>query len=849
MRSHPVFACALLAAAAVTGSAHAQRYPSPQLLLVTPCGGQAGASFDITVTGQNLDQIEGLYFSVPRVGFESIAVPERPKQTKTPAMKKQKKAPARQSNKFKITLPADARPGIHDIRVITKGGVSNPRAFVVGDLKEVIAIEPNDDVPQSQRIELNCTVNGGIGNPTDVDYFVFTGKKGQRVVFSCLTSSIDSKLPATIEVYDEKGKRLASGRGYRENDAVTDCVLPEGGDYNIRVASFTYTQGGPEHFYRLTVSTAPWIDAIFPAAIEPGRTTEVTVYGRNLPDGKLDPAIRLDGRPLETATVSVTAPGDPLARQRLDYTGHIPPSASSLDGFELRLHNQSGISNPALMTYAAAPLVLDAPDNDSAATAQKVTVPCQISGRLERKNDQDWYVFHAEKGQAYSIELCGDRLGPPLDLYFIVRDGKGRIITEQDDGAEVLSPQFFTRTFDPQRYRLTPATAGDYALLVSSRDASVQAGPRHGYQLRIAPEQPDFRLIAMPAVRIQPPQQTIFPGATVVGQHGTQVIQIYAWRSDGFAGDIELSGKDLPDGLSLPPQTLAAGQKQAQIVLSASADAEPWTGPIRIIGTATIAGRKLIREARPATITWPVPQPNIPAISRLDRSLVVAVRDKAPFSLTADTPAFTAFPGEKITVPLRLTRNWPELKGPIQIAPLTPLPAFNFPNVTLTPGKDTIKASLDVKPAAAPGNYTVILNGQAQGANPQKRNQPGGISQPSTPINVIVLPKQLVKLSVTPANVKVAPGAEVSLVVKAARLYDFEGPVRLRLIIPAGIESLQAEQATLAAGDNQVRLVLTASPDAPSGKINDVVIRASAEFRGRTIVQNVKLVVTVSKEK
>ena len=53
--------------------------------------------------------------------------------------------------------------------------------FAVGDLSEVAEKEPNNDVDQAQRVELNTTINGTIGNPTDVDYFAFAAKKGQRV--------------------------------------------------------------------------------------------------------------------------------------------------------------------------------------------------------------------------------------------------------------------------------------------------------------------------------------------------------------------------------------------------------------------------------------------------------------------------------------------------------------------------------------------------------------------------------------------------------------------------------------------------------------------------------------------
>src|SRR5581483_12499179 len=96
-----------------------------------------------------------------------------------------KPAPA-PAARFKVTVGADAPLGCHDARLVNKWGVSNARAFVVGDLPEVLEKEPNNDVDQAQRVELNSTVNGAVASPTDVDYYVFAAKKGQRVVVSCL---------------------------------------------------------------------------------------------------------------------------------------------------------------------------------------------------------------------------------------------------------------------------------------------------------------------------------------------------------------------------------------------------------------------------------------------------------------------------------------------------------------------------------------------------------------------------------------------------------------------------------------------------------------------------------------
>src|SRR5262249_55796876 len=175
---------------------------------------------------------------------------------------------------------------------------------------------------------------------------------------------------------------------YSGTDAVLDAVLPADGDYYVRLFAFTYTQGGPEHFYRLTVSTAPWIDAVFPSVVEPGKETRVTVHGRNLPGGKPDPAAVVDGRLLDKLEVVVKPP---LAVGRLDFPGFVAPPSSGLDGFAFRLKNDTGWSNAYLLTLAQAPVVVELGDNDTAEKAQAVPVPCEIAGRVERPRDRDWF--------------------------------------------------------------------------------------------------------------------------------------------------------------------------------------------------------------------------------------------------------------------------------------------------------------------------------------------------------------------------------------------------------------------------------------------------------------------------
>src|SRR5207302_4902961 len=119
-------------------------------------------------------------------------------------------------------------------------------------------------------------------------------------------------------------------------------------------------------------------------------------------------------------------------------------------------------------------------------------------------------------------------------------------------------------------------------------------------------------------------------------------------------GNITVTGDNLPPGVTVRPQVISATQKQAMIAVSAAPDAPSWEGPIRLTATATVNGKELVREVRAATMTWPVPAPNVPAISRLDRGVTLAARERGPFSLTATVDKLAVAPGTQVSMPLKL---------------------------------------------------------------------------------------------------------------------------------------------------------------------------------------------------
>jgi hypothetical protein len=815
--------------------------PQPRLAAVTPGGGKVDSTVEVTFSGLDLEEPKELVFSHPGIKATAI-IPPAPQKTPKADPKKPAPKPMPQQTaitKFKVTIGESVPVGTYDVRLVNKWGISNARAFVVGDLAEVAEKEPNNDVDQAQRVEINSTINGTIAAPTDVDYFVFAGKQGQRVVVSCLASSIDSRLNADLRLFDADDKQLASSREYNGSDALLDATLPSDGDYYVRLCHFTYSQGNPEYFYRLSITTAPWIDAVHPPMIEPGKSAQVTVYGRNLPGGKLDKSAKVDGRPLEKITVTIKAPDDKRALHRLAYSGFKNTSAISLDGFEYRIRNDSGTSNPVLLTYARAPVVLDNEANDTAETAQAITLPCEIAGRIEKRRDRDWYEFSVTKGETYSIEVYSDRLGAPTDMYFLLRNLANKQETEVDAHNEILtfSFKFYAMTDDPGVYTFTAAADGKYQLMLASHIGDTLAGPRHCYRVRITQPQPDFHVAVMPPDNYRNDSCTLRQG-------GNAYYNVFVWRHDGFTGDVTLEAEDLPKGVTCTSQVIGSGVKSAKIVVSADADAPEWTGEIKFKARATIKGKTVEREARPVSITWPVqPQQNIRVANRFEQGLALAVRDKPPYSLTTDSAKATVTQGGKVTVGLKLARLWPDFKNQVQIVP----------DVREIP-KNANAGSLvlNINPSAQPGTYNMVFRSFAPvpfNKDPMAKAKPNvNVVQCSTPVAVTILPKQVATVSVNNTNPTVKLGMQTEIVLSVNRLFNYDGEFKVQLVLPANIQGLSADEVTIPAGKNEVKLAIMAAANAALGNRSNLTVKTTALYNGTVpLVQESKINVNVIK--
>lgn len=859
--------------------------PTPRVNNVFPCGAKAGTSVEVTITGYDLDEPTGLLFSHAGIKGEYLLpkAPEADPKKKDPPPK----APAIPPTgpfKFKVTVDAGVPLGNYDLRVVNKWGVSNPRAFAVGEFPEVAEKEPNNDVAEAQKVEIGSTVNGTISAGTDVDYTLFTGKKGQRVLISCLASSVDSKVKPMIEVFSVAGRKLALNRNYRDSDALADITLPEDGDYLVRLFEFTYLAGGADYSYRLTISTAPWIDAVYPQAIEFGKATPVTLYGRNLPNGTPS-GFQIDGKPLDKATVTITPPTDPLAAQRLAIRDRIDPQTALQDGFEYSLKGPGGTSNSVPVYFTREKLVVKKNEGGSKAeTAEALATPCEVGGMIHKKGERDWYSFEAKKGDMLYVEVTAERNGRAADFYFNVyspadpkmpmskmSDISGEIDDETDGQNINLHPtEFYNRSADPPPYKFTAPADGKFLVTVGCRESSFLFGPATMYRLRVGPAKPDFRAI------VKPYAKSYHTGSSA-RQDGSEAYEVYVHRMDGFNGAITLTAEGLPAGVTAKPTVIGPGTKWGALVLNVGPSAAAFSGAITVKATAALPdGKPLVREVRPSSVVWGTqPGQNIPVVSRLTQTLVLSVRpEKAFFKVAADPATAIIKPatgkedkangplvvkqGDKITLPVKAT--WVGAEKPnVTLVPEPMMQNAQQAPITMavaaqpTMAKPDVTVTIDVKSTATPGVYSVVLRGDSQVgfirdpmAKAAKANLPA--SAFTEPVEITVIPTSVAKFTAGPIpNNVIKAGTVVEVPIKIERQYDFAGEYKVTFV-PATKDAtgVTVAEVVVPAGKDEGKLVFKAAADAKPGALAGTIQLTAMYDKKYTINHETKVSFTIA---
>jgi hypothetical protein len=666
---------------ALAGPTRAQ-LPSARLNSIFPCGARQGTTVECVIAGTDLDGANGLDFSHPGLTAKPIG-----------------------ASRYEVTVASDVPPGPYDVRAVTPRGLSNFRAFTVGDWPETTEAEPNDAPGQAQRVTLPVVINGRIDKTTDVDSFAFTARKGERVLIDGWAFRIDSRLDATVSVLDARGKELAYSGDYAGKDPFLDLTVPEDGDYVVKIWDFVYG-GGSDYVYRLWIGGIPHLDAVIPAAVRAGERRTLTLLGRNLPGGQPAPeGLQEPGVRLEVITREVDLSAGAAVAATLRGGEAVRPPQTALDGMAYRLTAPEGSSNPIFLGFSDAPGAIEQEPNNLRAAPQQIPFPSEITGSFAPAGDVDYYAFLVPKGEKVVVEVYGERQSGQIDPFLAGFDPSGKRTFFGDDGAtrDIGQLRFSTRTRDA-RWEFTAPADGPYLVQVRDLYYQQRGAARFGYRLSIRRPEPDFRLLAVPTHEIQ-------PDATTVGRGGRSWIDVLALRNDGFDGPIRVQADNLPAGVDCEPVVIGPGKTSAPLVFHAASDAPIGHTSVRITGTASIGGRELTRQARGGGLTWPTV--NTPGIARMADTVPVAVRESPPFVLSATPLKTEVHAGDKLPIAVSLERE-ADWSGAVQLSGFDLPPGATFALVNVPAKSGDGKVELVLPSTLRPGPYSFTVQGAGQ---------------------------------------------------------------------------------------------------------------------------------------
>jgi Bacterial pre-peptidase C-terminal domain len=512
----------------------------------TPVAVQRGKTTEVTVDGQmNFFGVYKVLFDGAGVTAEVVGDP--------PAKTPPEKRPQVKSVKLKVTVAADADPGVREFRLASLLGISSVGQLLVTEDPVIVESGDNNTIAKAPVVPVPCVVSGRVEVAEDVDFYKFHAEAGQTLTFTVCCARLQDKIhdlqkhcDPILTLHDADGRELAANDDFFFADPLLGYKFTKAGDYFIQVRDAKY-DGDPRWAYALLVTDRPFVTHLFPAAANPGQSVEAE-------------AVLAGGG---KARVTLTAPAEPGVHEVRPDSG----------GTKL---------NPVALVVSPLPQVVEKEPNDTPEQATRITVPCGVSGRIGVRRDLDHFVFAATKGKAVRFEVKARRFGTPLqsslDSVLEILTPKGDVLASNDDLVGKDAGLVFT-----------PPADGDYVVCV--RDLNSKGGDTAVYYLEADWARPDF------TVRCDPDKAMIGPGSATAWY-------VHVVRANGFDGPVRVEVKGLPRGVTASPLTIPPTMTQGVVVLTAADDAAVDAALIEVVGTGTVKGpdgkdETLVRPATP----------------------------------------------------------------------------------------------------------------------------------------------------------------------------------------------------------------------------------------------------------
>ncbi|MGE3315313.1 MAG: PPC domain-containing protein [Planctomycetaceae bacterium] len=674
-----------------------------------------------------------------------------------------------------VKIAADCRLGEHVAHVRTKSGVSDYRTFYIGALPAHDEKEPNSTFDAPQAIPLNVTVQGVI-DTEDVDYFVVDLKKGQRLSVEVEAMRLGQALfDPYVAILDAKRFELsaADDTPLVKQDAVAAIVAPEDGKYYVQLRESSYGGNG-SCMYRLHVGNFPRPKAVYPAGGKLGDEVEVKFIG--------DPAGEI--------TQKVKLPTEPVLNHGLfaSQDGGVAPSENPFRLFE---HGN----------------VLEAEPNNEVAKATSATLPMALNGIIDAPGDVDFFKFAAKKGETYEVECYGRRIRSAIDPVMVVYNAQGQGITSNDDSR---GPDSY--------FRFAVPADGEYVLSVG--DHLNRGGSEYVYRVEFTPVKTSL-VLGIPRVERygQYRQQIYVPRG---GRFGAVV----SATRNNFGGELVLEPKELPQGVKIVAEPMAANLSTMPVVFEAAADA-PIAGKIIDFAARHADPNQKISGGFENRADFVIAEPGQSLYSWCDvNRLPVVVVDELPFSIEIVEPKVPLVQNGSMQLKI-IAKRKPGFDAPINVqVPFLPPGVGGASSVDIPKGANEVFFPLNANSGAEVKKWKIFALGTAD---------VGGAAWSSSQLASLEVAAPFVQFAMERAAVE--QGQQTDLVCKVTVAQPFEGEAKVTVLgLPPKVTT-----AELPLTKDKAELVFKLATDAtsPAGNHKNIFCQVVVVANGEPILHNV----------
>lgn len=772
-----------------------ERTDVPAITRILPAALARGQSTEVTLTGERLEGIEQIE-GVPGVRLANVIAVEE-KQARV-----------------LIEVAADAPLGFHTCCFLAKAGLSNPKIMRLDGWPQTLEHEDNNQPANATSLTPPVGASGLL-TAADQDYFRFEAQAGQQLVFDVEAQRLGSPLRPVLTLFDAVGRELHSQTAPPRDIAPDNRLVHtfrSSGVYLLRLRDLTFA-GAEYGVYHLRIGPVQYATSMFPLGGQRGAKVPVTFSGGTL--------------------------AQPLVHE-VDLTGEVLWRRTRL---QARLGDET-LQAPAWFAVGDLPEGVEQEPNDEAGQAQNITWPLVVNGQIVQPGDRDMFRVPASAGAKLLLRVAAQELGSPLDAVVTVYDAYGKELLSLDDPPPAPREPPLVRSLaaaprdDPQMEFVAP-TQGDYLVCIEDRFGS--GGPQYGYRLEVSAGTPDFDLVVQPGVttatREGQPQQAngqvrqdfsgIGVGSLSIDRGGTASLVVRAFRG-GYQGPIQLSVEGLPADVHAASTTIAAGQNEAVVRLTADFEAASAAGELRVIGmgqldAAAPAAPTLLRRLAVQPVVFAALTNNGAAERELHSLAWGVSRQGAELALQARLVEDVVVGGAS---KLRVTAKRREgVAGDIALQ-LVNLPAGltgGSASMAAQQGEAELPLASDLD--LTPGRHSLVVEGRLTVA---------GRSEPivaAFPVEFEALPVATVELSAQQFDVPKGGSATVPLRIK--RHGSSSAQLELSLVnLPKGVT---AGATTIPAEATQFDLTLAGTDAKPSPIRRIVQIKVKTKLGERTI--------------